>query len=792
MKKLFFMILICYSYSVFSQQGSISGSIIDAKTKIPLSYVNIICKEKNNIINGGITNEKGNFTIKKLPLKNISLEIQFIGYLPIYKNVLLSKENSHFDLGTINLEENATALDEIEIRAETTTITQKIDKKVVAIGKDLTAAGTNSFEMLQTIPSIGIDYLNNEVTFKGSSNVRILVNGKPSNLNSSELLKSIPSINIKTVELISNPSARYNPEGMSGIINIILKKNIEIGFNGTITTGIEHSKNTRPNGALNLNYRAGIFNFYTNYALDFGSSETDYILNRKDKKVHQLLDHLNEYTDHNLKIGADIYLDKKNTFSIYSSQYFSNSDFYTDGYIYENTVLKLRTPNLSRYNSSESAYNLDYKLDLDENGHHLEVELNYSTNKNPEKAINKEVISPDSKLYNYTSNITDDRNTWLMNLDYIKPFKKGKLELGLEARIHNTFNEIITDQEITTFQNPSTPKGNTKFNYDRSIYSAYINYNGKFNKFSFQSGLRMEQFNVTGNFSNTRQINSQLYSDNIFNIYPSFYFNYSPSNKHDFQLSYSRRVDRPGIQQVTPIQEFTSPYIISVGNQELAPQYSNSFELNYTRNFKGGYFTFNGFFREISDQIGRNIILDEFNKDIQYISHQNYNQSNSYGLEAYLSLKPTKWWSFSPSFDLYVQDRFGILNTQKIAIENTVFKGTIVNRFKISKRLKLQLIGLYKSKSEGIQFTVDPFYLVNISAKLAVLNNKGSITFRATDIFNTLDYTFSSNSPFPQEGFYILEQDAIYFGFSYHFGSGKSKKRNRKKRAKNETRGGIL
>ncbi|WP_064968083.1 outer membrane beta-barrel family protein [Tenacibaculum ovolyticum] len=792
MKKLIILILlVCIHGYSYAQVAKITGKILDSKSKSPLNYVTISCRDANNkIIDGTVTNQKGEFILKKKRRKKVFLSFQFIGYTTQTKEIELNSSNTN--IGVIYLQEHLTNIDEIEIQAKTTTITQKIDRKVVNVGRDLTTAGTNAFEMLQNVPSVDINYLNNEITFRGSAGVLILIDGKPSNLSSSQLLKSIPSSTIKSVELISNPSAKYNPEGMSGIINIILKKNAIIGFNGSITTGIEHSKNTRLNTNLNLNYKKGIFNFYTNYNKDWGDSETDYYLNRNDKNITQLLDHLHKYSDHNFKIGTDIYLNKKNTLSLYTSHYFSNSDFYTNGFIHENDALKLYTPNLSVYNYSESAYNIDYKLNLDDKGHALELELNYSINKNPENSTNKETLNPNSKLYNYNNTITDNRNTWLINLDYTKPVAKGKLELGIEARIHSTFNQILTDQEIAITTTVNAPKGNTLFNYDRNIYSGYVNYNKDFKKFSFQTGLRFEQFNVEGVFKNTQQTALDNYSDNIFNIYPSAFLNYSPSEKNKFQASYSNRVNRPSIKQVTPIQEFTSPYIISVGNQKLTPQYTNSFEVNYTRSLTKGYFTFGLFYRKTSDKIGKNITLNEVDKNIQYISSQNYNNSDSYGIEGYTSLKPTKWWTFSPSFSLYIQDKFGILNNKQTSIKNTVFRTNIASNFKISKRLKLQISGLYRSKSEGIQFTVSPFYTINTAIRLSVLENKAAIKLRASDIFNTLNYTFSSTNPYSQNGHYILERNSLYLEFSYNFGASKSKKRNRKKRDKNETRGGLF
>jgi outer membrane receptor protein involved in Fe transport len=804
MKKFVPLVLIFLSLSFYAKNkkkviknnGVLTGKVIDSKSKKTLPYVNIVCKDhKNAIFSGGITDAQGNFLIKQLPLKTIFIEIQFIGYKTIKKTIELSESQPKIDISTIHLEEESNTLDEVIVLSETSTIVQKIDKKVVHVGKDLASAGTNSLQLLENIPSVQVDFSAGTINLRGNSNVRVLIDGKPSNLSPSKLLKQIPAASINSVELITNPSAKHNPEGMCGIINFILKKNTTIGFNGSINIGAEHSINIRPSASLDLNYRKGKVNIYTNYSFDIGKFETFSFFDRSDKDLTQDINYLDNSTSNYIKAGVDFYINKKNTVSFYTSQNIADTDFSVDTEVIENNNNVFNSTNLSQFDIKEQAYNIDYKLDIDGKGQNIEIEINYTKTANPENDFIKETVNPSSKIYNYTNIITNNSDTFLANLDYTKPISGGKLELGLEARIQNTFNYIITDQEVETVVSLiATPRGNSTFSYDRVIYSGYVNYTKKFKKLAFQGGLRLEHFTVDGLFSNTTQTTIEPYNDTFLTLYPSAYFTYYVSDKNEFQIGYSRRVDRPSVMQVTPIQDWTSPLTTSIGNSTLQPQFTNSIEINYTRNIKKGYLSFGTFYRSTKDKIGRIVNTDLANENRQILSYANYENADSYGFEFSSSFKPTNWWSFRPSTNLYIQDSQGLINNKHESIKNTLFSARISNSFKATKKLSFQLSSVYRGKSESVQFKTKPYFVINAAAQLSVLKGNGAISIRGTDIFDGYKLDFSATNPFTQTGKYTLEYSSVYLGFSYDFGGGKNRARNRKYRENNETQGsgGVL
>ena len=809
MKKILLFALLIVSASSFAQMskenlpkpGVISGKVIDKTSKEALPYVNIVVRDvAKKILTGGITDEKGLFKIKDIPKGNSIVEIQFIGFKTYSQKISITNKRKKINLGTIALEEDSATLDEVVVRAETSTVVQKVDRKVINVGKDLTAAGTTASELLNNVQSVSVDSQTGSISLRGNSNVRVLVDGKPTNISAAQLLKQIPSTSIKSVELITNPSAKYNPEGMSGIINIILNKNANMGFNGSVNTGVTAGHYVRYNASTNMNYKTGKVNFFANYGFNGGDNFNYGFVNRPSSNILQDFQFTNKNESHLIKLGADIYLNDKNTLSFYTTQNKftggGNGRTLIDG----NGSIISRAKNIQDQRNTSGTYNLNYKIDFEKEGHNLELEATYSKTDNPEDAMNSDalklVADADYKIYNYMNDIENDRNNTLINLDYTNPIsKKGKLELGLEYRANNTANINLTDQEreirdltgaITGYERV----GNSSFDYDRKIYSGYINYGHKFGKLTMQLGARLEQYEIEGTF-NQETAATEKVTDEIFSIYPSAFFTYSASDKNQFQLSYSRRVDRPSIGQLNPIREWSTPLITSIGNPELNPQFTNSFEVNYTRQIKNGSLTFGTFYRHINDNISRVTFADPLDPDVkQILSHTNFDDTSSYGLELSANYKVNNWWRINSSMDFYSQKQFGIVdqnnpNAARIEVTNEVFNARISNSFKASKNLRLQLFAMYRGPQEDIQWKVENMWMVNTGASLNVLKGKGTVSFRVNDIFRGMKFAFNSSSPFVQNGKFNWESRTAYLGFNYRFGSGKNKAKRRRQRDDN-------
>lgn len=754
--------------------GSISGKVIDKKTGEALPFVNIVIQENNKFIAGGITSDKGFFQIKKLELKKYTVEIQFMGYKTISQTATLTTNNPNVNLNTITIEENAIELKSVEIVGEKSIIEQKIDRKVINVGKDLISTGATAAEIMNNIPSVSVDPQTNAISLRGNSNVKILIDGKPTTIDASQILQQIPSSSIKQIELITNPSAKYNPEGMSGMINIILNKNSRIGFNGSINNGVTFGKTPKLNSSADMNYRTGKFNFFGNYGLNIGQQANRGFINTIEPELEdfQKFKFVNDDKSHLIKTGFDFYINDKNTLSFYTNQNFfkgkANSDVTIDFVTPSKTDLTQLFNN--KTDNYWQTYNLDYKINFKKEGHNLELEINYSNGDNTEDAFYSDPR---------TNYINIKRNNTLVNLDYVNPLSEtAKLELGLESRIEDTKNNFLLDGAY-----------NSNFNYERNIYSGYATISKQWKKWSAQAGTRIEDYKARALFKKINE-NDAPFKDDILTLYPSGFINYTPSEKNSFNLSFSRRVDRPGISQINPIRDWSTPQIDSEGNPNLRPQFTNSYELNYTRKLKIGSITTGVFYRRINNEITRTLFENPDDPSKQILSFANLDDNNAYGFEISGNLDFTKWFSSNISLDAYNKRIKGVVSDEFIEVNVTTFNTRINNTFKATKNLRFQLFGMYRGRDLGIQFLTDPMWKIDAGSSYTILKGNGTLSVRFSDVLNTMHFSFDGDNPKKQYGQFNWESQSAYIGFNYRFGSGKNKAIQRKERQTNEAQGG--
>ncbi len=789
------------------KEGSISGTIIDANLNEPLPYVTIVIKNSSNeTITGAITQDDGTFKIAKLPEGKLTATIQYIGYKTVAQPFQIGEDTYNVDLGNILLEEDIASLDEVTVVAEVSTIQQKVDRKVITVGKDLTTAGATASDIMNNIPSVSIDQQTGNLSLRGNENVRVMVDGKLSNVPVDQLLKQIPSTSIKQIELITNPSAKYNPEGMSGIINIILHKNTNIGFNGNLNVGLTKEINARFNSSIDLNYRNGKFNLYGNYGNNIGNSTNYGTIERPDDNSQQIFNFFNNNKSHLYKFGIDFYADDNNTISVFTNQNtYDGTGIGTTSILAPNTADRGQVFNTVSDNIS-SQYNVVYKHNFKKEGEKIDLEVDYN-------AFDQGEISGFNSFNipfppNYIDFVNTKRDQTTINIDYVNPLsEKAKLEVGLEARLFNTdVNYDSTGQSFdATGLIVDTPS--TDFNYQRDIYSAYATYGKTFEKWSYQVGARAEAVTDDAKAISISESSSETtpFKNEYFQVYPSAFLTYTPNEKNSYQASVSRRVDRPGLQQVNPIREWSTPLISSFGNTELQPQFTNSVEVNYTRKLEKGSITGGVFYRMIEDEINQAVFIDRLDLNKVILTYDNFDNTSAYGIELSSNYKPTKWWNFNASADLFAQTQKGIseiLNTPlgqeptindialtEIKVNNVAYNFRMNNTFKATKNLTLSVFGMYRSEQEGLQFTNKPMYFVNTGLRYSLLDDAATFSFNYNDIFNTMKARFESNRPYPQIGQFNWESNTWSIGLSYRFGGGKYSALQRKNRDDNEKSG---
>lgn len=775
-----------------AKTGSITGKVIDKTSNQPIPYVNVTLKQENKIITGGLTQDNGSFTIKNIGLENYSVEFQFIGYKKQVVAVSLTSANKSLIMNTILLEEEAVELKGVDIVKEKSTYEQKIDRKIINVGKDLISAGATAGEILNNIPSVSVDAQTNAISLRGNENVRVLVDGKPTNIDPAQLLKQIPSASIKQIELITNPSAKYNPEGMSGIINIVLNKNASQGFNASINNGVTFAKTPKVNSSFDMNYKVGKFNFYGNYGFNHGLQKNHGFVNSHQPNAEKTVnfDFQNKNTSHLYKVGIDFYWNDNNTVSIYTSQnyFLSSGNSATTVTYLDNTFPNILQNNLSENNNPSGTYNLDYKHKFKKEGENIELEANYNRNKSSENSIFNTITNTTFSAANDISSVNDNTK---INLDYTNPITNNtKLETGLETRLENTTNNFNLNTAY-----------NSDFYYERKIHSAYATFGKQWDKWGYQIGARFENYTANAKFNavdtndenadgSTTDIITAKFNDKINTVYPSGYISYKISDKNSLNFNYSRRVDRPSIGQVNPIREWSTPTVSSVGNPFLRPQFTNSFELNYTHKTKIGTISTVVFYRMITQEITRLVEVDPNDANRNILSYANFKDNNSYGAEISTNLDFTKWWSANIGTDIYFRTIRGTVSDQFIEKNISIFNGRINNNFKATKNLRFQLFGMYRGQEQGLQFLRKSMYKTDLGASYNILKGKGTVSAKVNDIFNTMNFSFDGTLPYKQEGAFYWESQSIYLGFNFRFGGGKNAALQRKQRDKNETQGG--
>lgn len=672
-----------------NQNGTVSGSIVDENLH-PIQYASVYLFRVPDSLTAGmsITDADGRFNITNIPFGEYYIELDFIGYSKHRSSVFtLSSDKPSYRLNKFKLSEKSTRLGTVEVKAQKEMLQSNLDKTVYNVESSISSEGATAVEVLQDIPSVNVD-LDGNVTLRGSENVTILVDGRPSNLT----LEQIPAAQIESIEVISNPSARLEPDGMAGILNVILKKRKESGFNGLIGIGgalsLFDKKAFFPNydGNINLNYSYNKINVFLNYNFRHWGRRSSGSLDRT-SWINGDTTHLYQenYQDrsgysHNLRTGLDWFINKKNTLSFafgYNyNQSKSNSELYSNNSHYQQLIydpyIEYNQNGYSRNFSHNFSGNIYYKKTFDTKGQELTADFYFSQmNRDNKDGYSQLFIIPDpeERYYQLTQTLGLNRNA-SAQIDFVTPAGNGgRIETGYKFAMrhvgqdYSLLNGSIEDQmEIDSTQT-------NNFLYSEYINAAYFIYSNSFwDKLKLQVGLRGEMAHTTSDLKSA----DTAYKKNYYNLFPTLHLRYDINKNHSLQLSYSRRVSRPRIYQLNPFVDISDKLNLQTGNPNLTPEFVNSFELGYLMTINKSSLNLTAFYRQRKDIITRytQLFEEELEDGTTYTytltSYENLNKSQNFGLEVVYGQRLWKFWKINLSGDFYRV----IINSNDLIDEN--------------------------------------------------------------------------------------------------------------------------
>lgn len=772
---------------------TVKGKVLDAESQGPLEFatISLFSKKDSSLITGGLTEPDGTFEVKT-KLGPMYAIMEYISYEAQTLDVILDRDairagNRSIDLGTINLAISGIALDDIEIRAEKSETQFSLDKRVFNVGKDLANQGGSAEDILDNVPSVTVD-IEGSVSLRGSEGVRILIDGKPSGLanqDNANGLRSIPANLISSVEVITNPSARYEAEGMAGIINIVLKKDKGSGFNGSFDVSAGYPE--QAGVGANLNYRKGKVNWFANYGLRRrtgpGNGKSFLEQQRGSETFFQETIRNNERSglSNSIRFGIDYLKSEKETFTgafLYrrsDEDNFGSVEYkdYLNNFPSNLLTSTLRTDD-EKEDESNLEYSVNYKKEYSSRKHTLEATIQYQDNIEDESSDFLEqsnvFIGDDIPDLIQRSGNRESNKQWLFQLDFNKPIgKDGKFELGARSSLRGINNDYLVEQnEDGIFQKLIGLSNN--FNYDENVHAVYSIYGNKANKFSYQFGLRSEYSDILTELLETNEINDR----NYFNFFPSAFFNYEITEGSTVQTSYSRRIRRPRFRDLNPFFTFSDSRNTFSGNPNLDPEFTDSYEINYIKYADDLTISGGVFYRHTTDVIQRILLFNDDGTTNRL--PQNLATGDDYGVELTMQYSGLKWLRLDGSANFFQQKINGQNVDDSFQSNTSTWNTRWTTRFTFWKGSNLQLRFNYRAPRETVQGRSNAIASLDLGWSKDVMEKSGTLTLSVRDLFNSRrrkGVTIGEN--FYQESEFQWRARTVSLSFNYRINQKKKR-----------------
>ena len=785
----FFLLLPALSFSQARYPGTVSGRIIDSQTRLPIEYANIILRDTitKNMVQGIVSDSTGSFRINDVPAGSYFVEYSFIGYKKQQtKAVTIGRKNPKVSLGVLNLVPEALNMDEVTITGERNLMINKIDRKVFNVEKDISAQTGTVTDVLQTIPSVSVD-IDGNISLRGSGNVTILVNGRPSVVAGSAYLEQMPASLVERIEVITNPSAKYQPDGTAGIINIVMKKEQKSGFNGVLGANVGNKE--RLNTNLQLNYNTGRVNLFGSYGyrLNYRAGTGDLTSQTIDTATGQSV-YLDQHSSNSAvpsshlgQLGMEWDMTDKDATGITGT--INYRDVNRDGKtwnLYSDNE-QLATEEFTRSQDGDewetsTGITAFYQHTFNSKEEHLfRTDFEYQADREREKDYYTNIYA--LPVYPNEAEQTRSKNAeqqLTLSLDYSRPlWKDASLETGYQGEMQ------ISDQDTRVQQLESEvwvtdSSKNNAFNGTQTIHAVYGTLSSRWNKFAVMAGLRAEEALLHLNFKTV----DATTDDDYFALYPTLHLSLE-QGKNEWQLSYSRRVNRPDVEDMNPIPEYRDSRNIFVGNPDLKPEDIHSLQFGYSFRTENLNLVPSLFYRYKEN--GFTIVTHPLNDTVLVTSFANLDKDQSAGLDLSGTWNIARIvnlnFSASGFYSQIDASELGYSNKRSTFSWNAKLNAAVT----ITKTTFLQLNGQYRSKAMTAQGMREPGWGVNLGIRQDFWKKKFSLLVTVTDLFDSQKWENSVDTDvLIQHSVRKRDGQVIYAGFVYNFGRNGKKTKDAK------------
>ncbi len=783
-KTLFTVFTVFFTSLFFAQELKISGKIASAKEEKLTSVSVLLYAEDKSLLKATITDAEGLFTFSNLKSGNYTIKTSFVGFEElVLDGIQLTTEN--LTIPTLQLKENSVQLNEVVIKKEKPLVQVLADKTVFNVENTINATGTSGFELLRKAPGVLIDN-NDNLMVEGKSGVLIYIDGKQSFLSGSDLtnfLKTIQASDIESIEIITQPSSKYDAAGNAGIVNIKLKKNKSFGTNGTITSGLNVGKYGTSVNSVSFNNRNKKTNLYGNYSNRFGRNYS--FMNFERQQNNRIFESETKSTyesnANNVKLGFDYYKNRRNTFGIALSGNFNNA--------YNNSAS--RTP-IRGINSAVNDSILSARNKTQNRNYNLYSNVNYKfqdttgVSLNVDFDLGKYKSDRDSYLPNYyfdnsetvvlseviTGQVTPvDISIYSLKSDYEQNMFKGKIGIGFKTSLVNT-NNVFEVYNYDTGSPVFNAAVSNKFDFDENINAGYLNYNRTIKKINLQAGLRVENTNSEGTLISTQQNANERVKRNYTDFFPSGGITYAANDNNSFGILYSKRIERPSYQSLNPFEYQIDELSISKGNPFLKPQYTDNIKLTHTYKYKLNtslsYSYISDFFAQVTEALGDNR---------SSMTTRNVANQEIINLGISYPFKVNKWWNVYASLNAY-QSKYIPTNPSFTALTQETLNIYGQNNFTLPKKINLEISGWFNSPSVwGGTYRTKSLGSLDIAFQKKFINDKLNARIAFSDVFFTSPW--SGSTEFANviiNGNGGSDSRQVRFNLSYNFGSDEVKK----------------